>query len=460
MGENLHLSNQARQIEPEGAGISHGESATRTFAHPNRRQAARRDEDRRLHRRERELEAARRVSETLFQHVTTDELCARALQTALEVVGAESGSILLADPETRQLVFRHSIGPCEVASGTPIPWDRGLAGEAFHSAKPVIVQDAKLDPRHYAGIDTLTGYVTRDVVAIPLQRWAGEPIGVFEVMNKQGGAPLNEEDLAILTIVSGFAATSIEQARLYQEAKLAEVARIVGDLGHDIKNLLMPVLCGTGLLEGEIKDLLSSSPKSQGSKTKASFELCTEVIGMVRTSTRRIQDHVKEIADCVKGLSAPPQFAPCRVAAIVTSVIDTLRWLAEEKGVLLQSRDLDTLPQILVDERRLFNAFYNLVNNAIPEVQPGGTVTVSGQVEQKSESILLTVADTGGGMPPEVRDSLFTTRAKSRKPGGTGLGTKIVKDVVDAHGGTISLESQLGVGTTFFLRLPLRPPSE
>jgi signal transduction histidine kinase len=60
-------------------------------------------------------------------------------------------------------------------------------------------------------------------------------------------------------------------------------------------------------------------------------------------------------------------------------------------------------------------------------------------------------------MPPEIRDSLFTIGTKSRKAGGTGLGTKIVKDVVDAHGGTIRVESAVGAGTTFFLFLPLRP---
>jgi signal transduction histidine kinase len=67
------------------------------------------------------------------------------------------------------------------------------------------------------------------------------------------------------------------------------------------------------------------------------------------------------------------------------------------------------------------------------------------------------VMDTGLGMPPEVRESLFTDQAISRKIGGTGLGTKIVKDVVDAHRGEITVDSELGVGTTFRIRLPVDP---
>ena len=71
--------------------------------------------------------------------------------------------------------------------------------------------------------------------------------------------------------------------------------------------------------------------------------------------------------------------------------------------------------------------------------------------------VIVSVADTGRGMPPEVRDSLFRSRIFSRKAGGTGLGMKIIKDVVDAHKGRITVESKEGVGTTFYLRLPLNP---
>ena len=71
--------------------------------------------------------------------------------------------------------------------------------------------------------------------------------------------------------------------------------------------------------------------------------------------------------------------------------------------------------------------------------------------------MVLTVADTGGGMPPEIRDRLFTKEAISGKAGGTGLGTKIVKDVVDAYSGTVSVHSELGKGTTFTIQLPITP---
>jgi signal transduction histidine kinase len=74
---------------------------------------------------------------------------------------------------------------------------------------------------------------------------------------------------------------------------------------------------------------------------------------------------------------------------------------------------------------------------------------------EDGKTVKLSVWDTGRGMPPEVRESLFTQGAMSRKRGGTGLGTKIVKDVVDAHGGRITVDSEEGVGTTFHMTLPI-----
>lgn len=434
-----------------------GDQTTEKNSRNERRAAPRREDDRRRIRKDRELEAARRISEALFEHLTPDELVAKALRTALDVVQAESGSILLADPASQQLIFRHSIGESPVKPGTAIPWDKGIAGTVFRSGTPLVIRDAKQDPRHMSAIDELTAHTTHDMIAIALKRWEGEPIGVLEVLNKRGGL-LDDDDVAILSIVSAITASSIEQARLYQEAKLAEMVRLLGDISHDIKNLLMPVVVGAELMHGELKDLWGDALTRGDKQAKESFERFNEVVGMVENSSRRMQDRVKEISDCVKGLSAPPEFARCNIDKVIIEVVDTLKWWSEQKGVSIRTPGLDRTPDLMADERRLFNALYNLINNAIPEVPPGGTITVSAREEPIGVALYVTIEDTGKGMPPEIRDSLFTPAAKSSKHGGTGLGTKIVKDVVDAHHGKITVESELGVGTTFHIYLPLKPP--
>jgi len=448
-------------------------AATTAKPFPDRRKDPRRTEDRRGSKQvaqlKRELEAARSISETLYQraqigelaqHVRVETLVENALRTALDVAGGEAGSVLLADADSKQLIFRHSIGKRPVPHGTAIPWDKGIAGAVFMSGTPLIIPDVKKDSRHLPDIDKLTGYSTYEMITVPLKRMGGEPIGVLQVMNDPKSAGrLDEADLAILTIIATLSALAIEEAKLFEEAKLAEVVHRLGDIGHDVKNMLTPIVMGASLMLDEIHEFLQALPVAVCSDKAQSCRLLFEdSIDMQRRNARRIQDRMKEIADCVKGLSAPPNFAPCNVEGVVADVVKTLGVVAEQKGISLRTEGLNTLPTILADERRLYNAFYNLINNAIPEVPQGGSVTVSGRSDPDAGSVLLSVADTGRGMSPKVRDSLFTPRAFSTKQGGTGLGTKIVKDVVDAHGGQITVDSTEGVGTTFLLRLPLRPP--
>ena len=190
-------------------------------------------------------------------------------------------------------------------------------------------------------------------------------------------------------------------------------------------------------------------------EAEAHREATDELSEIIVNNARRIQDRVKELADAVKGATTAPEFHPCRIAGCAADVMTSLRRYAADKGVVLQAEGLDALPVIHADERRLFNALYNLVDNAIPEVPAGGSVTVRGSVEADKEVLVLTVADTGKGMPPDVRERLFTSGVRSNKSGGTRLGTKIVKDVVAAHKGAISVESAVGVGTTITIRLPL-----
>jgi PAS domain S-box-containing protein len=244
-------------------------------------------------------------------------------------------------------------------------------------------------------------------------------------------------------------------AQLVEEAKLAEVTRVLGNIGHDIKNMLMPVLSGADLLRDEVNEQFPRLIEMNAIGAERSYTNSLDLLKMIETNARRIQDRVREIADAVKGVTSPPHFTFCQIDKIVEGVYETLQTYASEKGVTLHASGLESLPPVEVDERRIFNALYNLVNNAVPEVPRGGSVSIAGQLGEDHGTIDLAVADTGRGMPPEVRDRLFTPHAISTKATGTGLGTKIVKDVIDLHNGQIRVESEPGKGSTFYIRLPI-----
>jgi GAF domain-containing protein len=110
---------------------------------------------RRLEQKERQLEAARRISQALFQHINVDELVEQALTIALEVVNAQAGSVLLAKPETKELVFYHAVGEKAPPMGTAFPWSQGIAGSVFQSGEAIVAGDVKQDSRDCPTIKTL-----------------------------------------------------------------------------------------------------------------------------------------------------------------------------------------------------------------------------------------------------------------------------------------------------------------
>lgn len=336
----------------------------------------------------------------------------------------------------------------------------GLAGRVWAEGRSVWIPDIGADAGFRRALPAAkVGF--HGAVAFPVRK--GPRIyGILEFFSHEIRRP-DQEVLAMMTDIGikvGQVVDREQTTQALREAEaLAEVARLVGDIGHDIKNLLMPIQAGGALLKQELDECFGKLPANLAGEVKASRDAAHGILDMIGRGTDRIQGRVKEIGDSIKGVTQPPQFAPCRIADVVANVYETLRILAQERNVSLQEEGLDGLPQIQADESRLFNALYNLVNNAIPEVPHGGSITVRGWVDPTGTTVSLSVVDTGRGMPPEVRDALFTYHARSRKVGGTGLGTKIVKDVVDAHHGRITVESEPGRGTSFHLTLPVQAPS-
>jgi signal transduction histidine kinase len=403
-----------------------------------------------------QLAALGRMSHALFETIDLDELVETTLRVALKEVDAAAGSILLADHETQQLVFRYSIGDKPVPRGTAIAWGSGISGAVFQSGVPRLTAHVHEQAGHNSEIDLTTGLTTRDMITVPLRRWRSEPIGVMNVLNKRNGK-LNEQDLGLLTIISAFAALAIQQARQFEDARKAEVVALLGDIGHDLKNLLTPVQAGVDLLRDVTKELFDAMNTAESTKNETNRKMCEDSVAIARNGIRRLHERVKEMADCVKGLISPPNFATCRVESVVLEVFHTLQILANAKQIALRAEGVKSLPGIQADERRLYNAFYNLINNAIPETPGGGSITVRGSHKPGSPYITLSVSDTGRGMPADIRERLFTARAVSTKKSGTGLGMKIIKDVVEAHHGKIWVESEPGTGTTFRVQLPLDP---
>ena len=433
-----------------------------------------------LEQRSRQLEAVFKITSALHNLTDLDEMLRQTLETSLDVADADAGSILLHDTDDDLLVFRFVIGEkAQDLIGLSMPPDKGIAGSVFQSGNPQISEQVARDKRHMRDLAEQIQYAAQNMVTVPLKDIERNPIGVMQILNKRDIA-FDEHDVEVLSIMATTAGTAIENARLFQSAQLAIMMHLLGDISHDIKNMLTPVVTSAqtlGMIYDGFEQNLKSAHNEPGESVEATLakidaaveplrSFVSEALQMIEDGSLSIQERVREIADCMKGIVAEPLFEIVDVNKIASIVLQALKAVADRRGVELILETTDGAPRISIDQKRIYNALYNLVNNAIPETLEGGRITVrtsavmNGATFPEGHYFRIDVADTGNGMPPHVKERLFTDKAVSTKPGGTGLGTRIVKNVIDAHGGIISVESEENKGTTFSIRLPLEQETD
>ena len=155
-------------------------------------------------------EITRQLTSTLEQ----EPLLRNILENAVNILNCEAGTLFLMDEPTGDLIFRVTVGP--VASnlfGQRLPAGTGIVGRAVQLRAPVIENDAQRSTTRYEGPDKQTGFISRSLLAVPMQI-KDRVLGVIEVINRRDGLPFVEDDQNLLTAFAGQAAVAIENARL------------------------------------------------------------------------------------------------------------------------------------------------------------------------------------------------------------------------------------------------------
>ena len=144
---------------------------------------------------------------------------------------------------------------------------------------------------------------------------------------------------------------------------------------------------------------------------------------------------------------------------LIEKAVHLLRPLAEKKGQVLSVVPAEGIATLTGDAEKLTEVLINLIDNAVKYTPEGGRITV--ETRHREGAVEIAVRDSGIGIPPNELPRIFerfyrVDRARSREMGGTGLGLSIVKHIVEAHGGSVSVESQVGKGSRFVVTLPKR----
>ena len=225
--------------------------------------------------------------------------------------------------------------------------------------------------------------------------------------------------------------------------RLAAIGQTVAGMAHGIKNILHGLKGGSYLVNIGIN-------KDNPEKLKAGWQMVQRNIG-------RTSDLVQDLLSYSKGRE--PEYKACFPNEIADDVCELMKEVAGENNVVIERKLSELIGEVVMDPRTIHSCLLNLVSNAIDacryddSVTKTHCVTVTSTLESDN-FIRFDVSDNGSGMTDEVKEKIFGSFFSTKGSQGTGLGLLVSRKLVEEHGGTIDVTSQLGEGTTFSVRLP------
>lgn len=389
---------------------------------------------------ERLMEISRQLNSTL----DLGNLLNRIIKAATELTDTETASILLVDPKTGELRFEAASQMSRGAmEAIVVPIEGSLAGWVFTHGEPVLVEDARNDPRFFKGVDETIDFETRNLLGVPMIAH-NKVIGVVQSVNKRSNSPWTEDDVNTLTTLAAQAAIAIENARLFQQSDF------ISEMVHELRTPLAALKASTTLLlrpdlpEHRRRDII----QTMQSETDRLARMTTDFLDLARLESGRARLETSHFS----------------VEALVSESVDIVLHQASERKVTIYV-DCDPLT-LNADRGKVKQVLLNLLTNAIKYNKEQGEIYFSVKPVDSHESrgermARIEVRDTGRGISKESQKHMFEKFYRAADTAGyttgTGLGLVIAKRIVEAHGGEMGFESELGVGTTFWLSLPLAP---
>ncbi|MHA1488652.1 MAG: two-component system sensor histidine kinase NtrB [Promethearchaeota archaeon] len=222
------------------------------------------------------------------------------------------------------------------------------------------------------------------------------------------------------------------QEELIRTEKLAAVGKLIGSIGHELRNPLSAISGSAYYLSMKIKD---------------KDEKVMKHLNLLQREVQKSNNIISELLDYTR--VKLPSFEEVDMNSIIIDTFDNFKF---PENIVLE-RHLDAnLPRIQIDPNLIQQAFQNIVFNAIQAMSDGGALKISTSIGEGM--IWIAFEDTGVGITREILRKIFIPLFTTKKKG-IGLGLSIVKEIIEKHGGKIEVESEINIGTTFIVKLPL-----
>jgi signal transduction histidine kinase len=220
--------------------------------------------------------------------------------------------------------------------------------------------------------------------------------------------------------------------------RLAAIGQTAGMIGHDIRNPLQAIISELYIAKGAIVE--SRLPEQAVAPALESVNLIEEQTDYITKIVSDLQDYARPLK---------PELKEVELDKLIASIFQTVR----VPTAITLKIGLQGFPKIYTDPTLIRRAITNLVNNAIQAMPEGGILSLTALTAENK--VFIEVADTGKGIPEEIRSKLFTPLVTT-KAKGQGLGLAVVKRLVEALGGSVNFDTEMGKGTKFTITLPLK----
>jgi signal transduction histidine kinase/pSer/pThr/pTyr-binding forkhead associated (FHA) protein len=385
-----------------------------------------------------------------------DQLLDRILELIFNSIPADHGCVMLRNPDSgefdpKAVRFRDGVSRQEkmTVSRTIMDW-------VLREKQGVLISDAARDTRFATG-NSITRFNIREVICVPMKgRHETHGVLFLDTVSKKIVAEgkedvpskLTEEHLSLAIAIAHQAALAVEETRYHQAMvqgeRLAAIGQTIAALSHHIKNIMQGIVFGSDMVRSAMAD-------SDGEMLHKGWRL-------VEKNQGKIHDLVMDMLSFSK--ERDPLIETIDLNRVVEDVIEVVHGRADEKGIRLDIRLSPTLPLVPADPDGVHKALLNVVSNALDAVEDREDPYVGVQtlLEPNGEWARIVVLDHGPGIPPETLADIFKPFVSTKGSRGTGLGLPVSRKTFREHGGDVLVESKVGKGSKFILRLPMKSP--
>jgi two-component system sensor histidine kinase/response regulator len=410
----------------------------------------------------RELAALNSISYAISDPLDLDTMLNRATTAAVQAVEADGGVVRLLDPVTNWLVVAAARGFPEsyLSSAEAIPLGQGIIGEVAQSGQPHTAGNSVDDP----WLSRLRDEGFNSFLCVPLRAGESES-GKHPIMGTLAVVARAERDfdtheIDLLTTIGnqiGVAvaraqyATDLRKTNVQLEKANVELRQLDTLREQFIQNVAHELRTPLALVRGYVEML------ARGELDPEEQRVALEV------TSRRVEILV-ELVEAITTLqdlgSRPLHIDDVVPAELTKTACQMTAQRAANAGIELRCEEPVGVPSFPGDFTKLSQALHRLLDNACKFSPEGSVVNVFTRVDADAQTVCISVADQGIGIPPDEHERIFerfyqVDGGLTRRYPGTGLGLALVKEIVEAHRGRVGLESEVGVGSTFTIYLPL-----